>query len=154
MKEYKGKLLGTGLKIGIIVSRFNNFVTSKLLSGAIDTLERQGVNNSDIQVYWVPGAFEIPLTLKMVAQKKDLDGIICLSALIRGETPHFDFLSATVTKAINKISTSDNIPVSFGIITADTTEQAMNRAGLKNGNKGSESAMSLIEMINLKKEIE
>jgi len=154
MKEYKGKLLGTGLKIGIIVSRFNNFVTSKLLSGAIDTLERQGVNNSDIQVYWVPGAFEIPLTLKMVAQKKDLDGIICLSALIRGETSHFDFLSATVTKAINKISTSDNIPVSFGIITADTTEQAMNRAGLKNGNKGSESAMSLIEMINLKKEIE
>lgn len=149
---FEGKLLGEGQKIGIIVSRFNEFITNKLLSGCLDTLRRHGVSDDNIDIAWVPGAFEMPLTAqKMVL--RDYDAIICLGAVIRGATPHFEYVSNEVTKGIAQVGLNSGKPVIYGVITADTIEQAIERAGTKAGNKGADAALTAIEMINLFKEI-
>ena len=132
-----------------MVSRFNDFITEKLLSGALDALVRSGAKDSDIQVVKVPGSFEIPLVAKKVAKKKGLDAIICLGAVIRGATPHFDYISAEVSKGIAQVSLESEVPIIFGVITTDTIEQAIERAGTKAGNKGWSAAMAAVEMANL-----
>jgi 6,7-dimethyl-8-ribityllumazine synthase len=152
MKTYEGKLQAKGFKIGIVVSRFNQFITGKLLEGALDALKKLGAEDGDIAIYKVPGSFEIPLITKKLAQSKKFDGIACLGALIRGDTPHFDFLSAEVTKGLAQIAMEDGIPVSFGILTVETIEQGIERAGTKAGNKGWDAVFSLIETLNLIKE--
>ncbi len=153
-KEIAGNLNGTGLKVGVIVSRFNSLLTSKLLEGALDCLIRHQVDEKDMSVAFVPGAFEIPLTAnKMVASNK-YDVVLCLGAVIRGETPHFDFIANEATKGIAKVGMDSGIPVIYGIITADTLEQAIERAGTKAGNKGWDAAQAGIEMANLYKEID
>jgi len=152
-KCFEGALLGKGLKFGLIVSRFNDFITQKLLDGARDALLRHDVNEEDIEVAWVPGSFEIPLVAKKLAQTQRFDAIICLSALIRGATPHFEYIAAEVSKGVARISLESGLPVLFGIITADTLEQAIERAGTKMGNKGFDAAMSAIEMANLLRSI-
>lgn len=149
INAYEGKLVGNGKKFGIVVSRFNEFITSKLLSGAIDALTRHGVNESDIQIAWTPGSFEIPLIAKKMAESKKYNAIICLGAVIRGETPHFDYVAAEVSKGIAKISLDTGIPVIFGVLTTDTIDQAISRAGTKSGNKGFDAAVTAIEMANL-----
>lgn len=154
VKTIEGHLIGTGLKIGIVVSRFNEFITTKLLSGAEDALKRHGVNENDITVLWVPGAFEIPLTVKKLAEKNDFDAIIALGAIIRGGTPHFDYVCSEVSKGTANVSLQSGIPVIFGVITADTIEQAIERAGTKAGNKGWDAAVSAIEMGNLLRNFE
>lgn len=151
-KVYEGMLLGDGLKIGIVISRFNEFITNKLMGGAIDALIRHGVNEADIEVAWTPGAFEIPLAAKQMAAK-GYDAVICLGAVIRGATPHFDYVSAEVTKGVAQVGLSTGIPVIFGVLTTDSIEQAIERAGTKAGNKGFEAAVSAIEMANLLKNI-
>jgi len=151
METYEGKLQAKGLKIGIVVSRFNNFISERLLEGALDALTRLGAAEADISVYKVPGSFEVPFLVKKLARSKKLDGIICLGALIRGDTPHFDFLSAEVTKGIAQISMDEGIPCAFGILTVDTIEQGIERAGTKSGNKGWDAAFSVVEMLNLVK---
>ncbi|MEA1972293.1 MAG: 6,7-dimethyl-8-ribityllumazine synthase, partial [Candidatus Cloacimonadota bacterium] len=133
MKTYEGKLVGKGLKFAIVVARFNEFISSKLLGGAIDYLQRHNVEEENIEVAWVPGAFEIPLMAQMMAGKQKYDGIICLGAVIKGATPHFDFVSAEVSKGIAKVSLDTNIPISFGVITTNNIEQAIERAGTKVG---------------------
>ena len=148
-KVIEGKLLGEGKKFAIIVSRFNDFITDKLVGGALDALVRSGANADDVQIIKVPGAFEIPLAAKKIAQKKQVDAVVCLGAVIRGATPHFDYVSAEVTKGIAVVSMETEVPVIFGIITADTIEQAIERAGTKSGNKGWSAAMSAVEMANL-----
>ena len=152
-KQFEGMLLGKGLKFGLVVSRFNEFITKKLLEGAQDALLRHGVNEVDIEIAWVPGSFEIPLIAKKLAQSKRYDAVICLSAVIRGSTPHFDYIAAEVTKGVAKVSLETELPVIYGVITADTLEQAIERAGTKAGNKGFEAAVSAIEMANLLKSI-
>lgn len=152
VKVYEGKLVAEGVKIGLIVGRFNEFITSKLLSGAIDALERHGVENDNIEIAWVPGAFEIPLVAKKMAQK-DYDAVICLGAIIRGATPHFDYVAAEVSKGVAHVGLDHDKPVIFGVLTTDTIEQAIERAGTKAGNKGWEAAVTAIEMINLLKNI-
>jgi len=152
-KRFEGLLLGEKLRFGVVISRFNDFITVKLLEGAQDALIRHGVNEADIDIAWVPGSFEIPLTAKKMAQSKQYDAIICLGAVIRGGTPHFDYIAAEVSKGIAKVSLDDGLPVIFGIITADTLEQAIERAGTKMGNKGAEAAQHAIEMANLFKNI-
>lgn len=152
-KRFEGLLLGEKLRFGVVISRFNDFITVKLLEGAQDALIRHGVNEADIDIAWVPGSFEIPLTAKKMAQSKQYDAIICLGAVIRGGTPHFDYIAAEVSKGIAKVSLDDGLPVIFGIITADTLEQAIERAGTKMGNKGAEAAEHAIEMANLFKNI-
>jgi len=152
MQVYEGKLSGKGLKIGIVVSRFNEFITQKLLSGALDCLTRHEVDSNQIDVIWVPGAFEIPLAAKKAAQK-EYDAIICLGAVIRGATPHFDYVAAEVTKGVATVSLDAGKPVIFGVLTTDTIEQAIERAGTKAGNKGWEAALAAIEMANLFKKI-
>lgn len=152
VKTYQGKLLGQGLRIGIIVSRFNEFITSKLLSGALDMLYRHGVDDDLIEIAWVPGAFEIPLTAKKMVER-GYDGIICLGAVIRGATPHFEYISSEVTKGIAQVALEAGIPIIYGLITADTLEQAIERAGTKAGNKGADAALTVLEMINLFKEL-
>lgn len=152
MKVYEGKLIAKNLKFGIIVGRFNEFIGGKLLSGAIDALKRHGVNEDDIEITWVPGAYEIPLVAKKLAKLKKYDGIICLGAVIRGATPHFEYVSSEVTKGIASVSLETEIPVIFGVLTTDTIEQAIERAGTKAGNKGYEAAVTAIEMANLLKE--
>jgi 6,7-dimethyl-8-ribityllumazine synthase len=154
MKHYEGNLIGTGLKFAIVASRFNDFFTQKLLGGAIDALNRHGVNSEDIQVCWVPGAFEIPLAAQKLAKKGGVDAVICLGAVIRGSTPHFDYVSAEVSKGVAKVSLDTNLPVIFGVITTDTLEQAVERSGSKAGNKGWEAAVTAIEMANLTKSID
>jgi len=149
METYQGKLQAKGLKIGIIVSRFNQFISERLLEGALDALQKMGGEDSCISVYKVPGSFEVPLIAKKLARAKKFDGIICLGALIRGETPHFDFLSAEVTKGLAQISMDEGVPIAFGILTVDTIEQGIERAGTKAGNKGYDSAFSLVETISL-----
>jgi 6,7-dimethyl-8-ribityllumazine synthase len=149
METYQGKLQAKGLKIGIIVSRFNQFISERLLEGALDALQKLGGDESGISVYKVPGSFEVPLITKKLARAKKVDGIICLGAIIRGETPHFDFLSAEVTKGLAQVSMDEGIPVSFGILTVDTIEQGIERAGTKAGNKGYDAAFSLVETISL-----
>lgn len=153
MKILEGKLIAQGIKVGIVVGRFNEFIGSKLLSGAVDTLKRHGVADEDISVAWVPGAFEIPLAAKKMAKSGKYDAVICLGAVIRGATAHFEYVSAEVSKGIASVSLETEIPVAFGVLTVDTIEQAIERAGTKAGNKGSESAQAVIEMVNLFKEI-
>lgn len=153
MKILEGKLIAQGMKVGIIVGRFNEFIGSKLLSGAVDTLKRHGVEDDDISVAWVPGAFEIPLAAKKMAQSGNYDAVICLGAVIRGATAHFEYVSAEVSKGIASVGLETGVPVAFGVLTVDTIEQAIERAGTKAGNKGSEAAEAMIEMVNLFKEI-
>jgi 6,7-dimethyl-8-ribityllumazine synthase len=150
-KLYEGMLLGKGLKFGLVVSRFNEFITQKLLDGAQDALLRHGVNQEDIEIAWVPGSFEIPLIAKKLAQTKRYDAVICLGAVIRGGTPHFEYIAAEVTKGVAMVGLEVGMPVIYGIITADTLEQAIERAGTKMGNKGFEAATNAIEMANLVK---
>lgn len=152
-KRYVGKLIGEGLKFGVVVARFNEFITSKLLDGAQDTLTRHGVKEADIDVAWTPGSFEIPLIAKKMAESGRYDAIICLGAVIRGGTPHFDYIAAEVSKGIASVSLGTGLPVILGVITADTLEQAIERAGTKSGNYGSQAAVHAIEMANLGKAI-
>lgn len=152
MKTYEGKLQAKGFKIGIVVSRFNQFITGRLLDGALDALKKLGGEDADISIYKVPGSFEIPLVAKKLALSKKVDGIVCLGALIRGDTPHFDFLSAEVTKGLAQIAMEDGLPISFGILTVETIEQGIERAGTKAGNKGWDAVFSLIETLTLVKE--
>jgi 6,7-dimethyl-8-ribityllumazine synthase len=149
METYQGKLQAKGFKFGIVLSRFNSFISDRLLEGALDALSRLGALDTDISVYKVPGSFEIPVAVKKLARSKTVDGIICLGALIRGDTPHFDFLSAEVTKGIAQIAIDHEIPCAFGILTVDTIEQGIERAGTKSGNKGWDAAFSVVEMLNL-----
>lgn len=150
-KVFEGHLVGTGLKIGIVVGRFNEFISSKLLSGAQDALKRHGVSEEDIDVAWVPGAFEIPLAAKKMAETGNYDAVITLGAVIRGSTPHFDYVCSEVSKGVASLSLSTGVPVIFGVVTTDTIEQAIERAGTKAGNKGWDAATSAIEMANLNK---
>jgi 6,7-dimethyl-8-ribityllumazine synthase len=154
VKTYEGQLKGDGIKVGIVVGRFNEFISSKLLDGALDGLKRHGVAEENIELAWVPGSFEIPLTAQRMAASDKYDGIIALGAVIRGETPHFDYVSAEVSKGIAKVGLDEEKPVIFGVLTTDTIEQAISRAGTKSGNKGYDAAVSLIEMVNLFKEID
>lgn len=151
---YEGHLLGEGLSFGIVVSRFNSFVTEKLLAGAQDALKRHGVDLDEVDVFWTPGAFEIPGIAKRLAESGRYDAVICLGAVIRGATPHFDYVAAESAKGIANISSNTNIPVIYGVITTDTIEQALERAGIKAGNKGAEAAMAGIETVNLYKAVE
>ncbi len=153
MEIFEGKLISDGLKFGIIVGRFNEFIGGKLLSGALDALKRHGANEEDIDIVWVPGAFEIPLVAKKMAKTEKYDAVICLGAVIRGSTPHFDYVSNEVTKGIANVSLSTELPIVFGVLTTDTIEQAIERAGTKAGNKGYDAANTAIEMANLLKEI-
>ncbi len=152
-KNFEGQLLGKGLKFGLVVSRFNDFITSKLLEGAQDALLRHGVRQEDIDIARVPGAFEIPLIAQRMAQTKKYDAIVCLGAVIRGGTPHFEYVSAEVSKGVAKVSLDTGLPVTFGVLTTDTLEQAIERAGTKQGNKGFEAAVDAIEMASLLKGI-
>lgn len=149
MKTIEGKLIAKSQKYGIVVGRFNEFIGSKLLSGAIDTLVRHGVDQEAIDVIWVPGAYEMPLIAKKLAKSKQYDAILCLGAVIRGATAHFDYVSGEVAKGIASVSLETELPVIFGVLTTDTIEQAIERAGTKAGNKGSEAAATAIEMVNL-----
>lgn len=149
MKKIEANLLGKGLKVAIVASRFNEFITGKLIEGAEDALLRHGVEGDDITLYRVPGAFEIPMVAQKLAEKDDLDAVICLGAIIRGATPHFDFVAAEASKGIAQASIHTGKTVVFGIITADTLEQAIDRAGTKSGNKGYDAAVTAIEMANL-----
>ena len=152
MEVIEGKLIAEGLKIGIVVGRFNEFIVSKLLGGALDGLKRHGVDENNIDVAWVPGAFEIPLIAKKMAKNEKYDAIICLGAVIKGSTPHFDYVCAEVSKGIASVSLSSEKPVIFGVLTTDTIEQAIERAGTKAGNKGYDAAVTSIEMANLLKQ--
>lgn len=149
MDIFQGKLQAKGLKVGIVVSRFNQFISERLLEGALDALNKLGALESDVSIYKVPGSFEVPIIVKKLAKSKKVDGIICLGALIRGDTPHFDFLSAEITKGIAQISMDEGIPCSFGILTVETIEQGIERSGSKAGNKGWDAAFSLVETLNL-----
>lgn len=148
-KHYEGHLVGKGLKFGIVVGRFNEFITSKLLTGALDALHRHGVDEQDVEVAWVPGAFEIPMVARRMVGMNKYDAVICLGAVIRGATPHFDYVAAEVSKGIAKVGLDYGTPTIFGVITADTIEQAVERAGTKAGNKGWDAAVTAIEMANL-----
>jgi len=154
MKEYKGELISKGYKYALVVSRFNNFVTEKLQEGAVDALLRSGTKKDEIDILKVPGAFEIPLTAKRCASTGKYDAIICLGTVIRGETPHFDFVASEVTKGIAILNLEFSKPITYGIITADNTEQAIERAGNKMGNKGFSAAQAAIELLNLFKDAE
>ena len=148
-KVIEGNLIAKGKKFGIVASRFNDFITKELISGSIDTLVRHGADDKDIVVSWVPGAFEIPLVAQRLAKSKSYDAVICLGTVIRGATPHFDYIASEVAKGVARVSQDTGLPVTFGIITADTIEQAVERAGTKDGNKGRDAALSAIEMANL-----
>lgn len=152
MRTYEGNLIAKGLRFGIIAGRFNEFIGGKLISGAMDALKRHGVEESDIELMWVPGAFEIPLAAKKMAKSQKYDGVICLGAVIRGSTPHFDYVASEVSKGIANVSLDTEVPVIFGVLTTDTIEQAIERAGTKAGNKGYDAAITAIEMANLMKQ--
>jgi len=153
MRTVEGKLIGEGLKFALVVSRFNSFITERLLEGALDSLRRKGVRDEDLTVVRVPGAWEIPLVAKRLAQAKSYHAVICLGAVIRGATPHFDYVAAEVSKGIAQVTLDTGVPVSFGILTTDTLEQAVERAGSKAGNKGYAAAEAAIEMVNLLAEL-
>ncbi|NMM64214.1 6,7-dimethyl-8-ribityllumazine synthase [Clostridium sp. P21] len=153
MKIYEGKLSAETLKFGIVVGRFNEFIGSKLLSGALDCLKRHGASEDNIEISWVPGAFEIPLVAKKMSAMKKYDAVICLGAVIKGSTPHFDYVSSEVSKGVAHVSLEAEIPVIFSVLTTDNIEQAIERSGTKAGNKGWDGAMSAIEMANLMKEL-
>jgi 6,7-dimethyl-8-ribityllumazine synthase len=146
---YEGKISGQGKKFGVIVSRFNDFISDRLLNGALDALARHGTNDEDIDIVKVPGSFEIPLMAKKMAQRQKYDAIICLGAVIRGSTPHFEYVSSEVSKGIASVSLESGVPVIFGVITTDTLEQAIERAGSKSGNKGWSAAVAAMEMAHL-----
>ena len=151
---YEGNLNSTGLKFGIIVSRFNSFITTKLLDGALDAIKRHGGNLDEVDVVWIPGAFETPSIAKQLAESERYDALICIGAVIRGATPHFDYVAGESAKGIAQVSLQTGIPIIYGIITTDTIEQAIERAGTKAGNKGAEAAATAIEMANLRKQLE
>jgi 6,7-dimethyl-8-ribityllumazine synthase len=153
MKIYEGKLLAQGLRFGIIVSRFNDFICERLLGGSLDALKRSGGEEKNIDIFKVPGAFEIPLLAKKVANTGRYDAVICLGAVIRGATPHFDYVANEVTKGVASVSLEAGIPIAFGVLTTDTLEQAIERAGSKAGNKGWDAAVAAIEMANLIKQL-
>lgn len=153
MKIYEGKLVSEGMKIGIVIARFNEFITSKLLSGALDGLVRENVRKDDIEIAWVPGAFEIPLVASKMVKSNKYHAIICLGAVIRGNTDHYNYVCSEVSKGIAQIALESGTPVIFGVLTTDTIEQAIERSGTKSGNKGYECAHSAIEMVNLLREI-
>lgn len=153
MTVYEGNVVSKGIKIAIVAARFNEFITSKLLDGALDALKRHEVKDSDIDIAWVPGAFEIPLIAKKMACSGKYDAVICLGAVIRGATSHFDYVCAEVSKGIANVSLETGVPVIFGVLTTDSISQAIERAGTKSGNKGSECAQSAIEMVNLLHEL-
>lgn len=148
-KVIEGNLIASGARVGIVVSRFNEFITSKLLGACVDTLRRHGVNDEDIEVIWVPGAYEIPFVARKAAYSDHYDAVVCLGAVIRGATAHFDYVAGECAKGIAAVAADSGIPVIFGVLTTDTIEQAVERAGTKAGNKGGEAAVSAIEMINL-----
>ncbi len=149
VKNYEGMLTGEGLKFGLVVSRFNELISRKLLDGAMDALRRQGVKEEDIEIAWVPGAYEIPLVALKMAEANKYEAIICLGAILRGATPHFEYVATVANKGIAKVALKTGIPVINGIVTADNLEQAIERAGTKRGNKGFDAALSAIEMANL-----
>jgi len=151
---FEGNLVGTGLKVGIVVGRFNEFITGKLLDGALDALKRHGVNETDVDIAWVPGAFELPLIAQKMAFSKKYDAVVTLGTVIRGATPHFDYVCNEAAKGINATALASGIPVIFGVLTTDSIEQAIERAGTKAGNKGWDSATAAIEMANLCRNIE
>lgn len=153
IKEIKAELTGKGHRFGIVVSRFNEFITAKLLEGACDTLIRHGASENSIEAVWVPGAFEIPYVAQKMAKTKKYDAILCLGTVIRGSTPHFDYIANETAKGIAKVAMDSGIPCVFGVITADTLEQAIERAGTKDGNKGRDAALSAIELANLYEKI-
>ncbi len=148
-KVIEGNLIAKGKKFGVVISRFNDFITKDLFAGCLDTLIRHGADEKDVSVVWVPGAFEIPLAAQKLAKSKSYDAVICLGTVIRGSTPHFDYIASEVSKGIASVSLATGMPVIFGIITADTIERAIERAGTKEGNKGRDAAVSAIEMANL-----
>ena len=154
MRTYEGSMVANNMKVGIVAARFNEFITSKLLGGAMDGLVRHGVNQEDVQVAWVPGAYEIPLIAKKMAKSGKYDAVICLGAVIRGSTSHYDYVCAEVSKGIAHVSLESDIPVMFGVLTTDTIEQAIERAGTKAGNKGYDCALGAVEMVNLIRDIE
>jgi len=149
VKVIEGNLIAKGKKFAIIASRFNDFITKGLISGCTDALVRHGADEKDLTVAWVPGAFEIPAAAQIMAKSKEYDALICLGTIIRGSTPHFDYIAAEASKGVAKVSQDSAMPVIFGVITADTIEQAIERAGTKDGNKGADAAVSAIEMANL-----
>ena len=153
-KTFEGKLVAHGMKVGIVAARFNEFITSKLLSGAMDGLLRHEVREEDVHVAWVPGAFEIPVIAAKMARSGKYDAVICLGAVIRGSTSHYDYVCSEVSKGVAQVALNSDIPVMFGVLTTDTIEQAVERAGTKAGNKGSECAQGAIEMVNLIRELE
>jgi len=153
MKTFEGKLDAKGLKIGIVIARFNEFISGKLLAGCLDGLRRHGAEDKDIEVVWSPGAFEIPLLAKKMAMAKKYNAVICLGAVIRGATPHFDYVAAEVSKGVAQVSLETGQPVIFGVLTTENLEQAIERAGTKSGNKGFDAALAAIEMANLLKEL-
>ena len=153
MNILEGKVVAEGMKVGIVVARFNEFITSKLLSGAIDGLVRHDVNEDDVDVAWVPGAFEIPLVASKMAKSRKYDAVICLGAVIRGSTSHYDYVCNEVSKGIAAVSMENDIPVMFGVITTENIEQAIERSGSKAGNKGYECALGAIEMVNIIRKI-
>ena len=152
-KIIEGKIVAKGMKFGIVASRFNDFICGRLIEGAIDALMRAGAEEKDIAIYKVPGSFELPLTAKKLAKSTRFDAIICLGAIIRGATPHFEYISAEVSKGIASVGLETGVPVIFGVLTTDTIEQAIERAGTKSGNKGADAAMTAIEIVDLFKKI-
>ena len=149
MKSFEGKLDAKGLKFGIVIARFNEFISGKLLTGCLDGLRRHGADDENIDVTWSPGAFEIPLLAKKMASGKKYDAVICLGAVIRGATPHFDYVAAEVSKGVAQVGLETGLPIIFGVLTTDNLEQAIERAGTKGGNKGFDAALAAIEMVNL-----
>jgi len=153
MKVYEGRLNAEGLRIGIVVSRFNHLVTRELLAGALDRLRRLGTSEEDISVAWVPGGFEVPRAVRALGDSGEVDGVLALAAVVRGATPHFDYIAAELAKGLSKLNLELPVPVTFGILTCDTQDQALERAGGKLGNKGAQAAEALVELINLEKEL-
>jgi 6,7-dimethyl-8-ribityllumazine synthase len=153
MQKYEGQLIATGLKFGIVISRYNDFITTKLLDGALDCLNRHGCSEKDISIVWVPGVFEIASAAKLMAQSKKYDALICLGAVLKGETSHNEYIASESIKGAAKVNLDFDIPVAFGVITPDTLEQAIDRAGLRQGNKGWQAALTAIEMANLFKNL-
>jgi 6,7-dimethyl-8-ribityllumazine synthase (EC 2.5.1.9) len=153
MKQYEGKLIASGLKFGLVAARFNEFITNKLVGGSLDALRRHGASEDDMEIVWVPGAFEIPLVAQKMALTKRYDAVICLGAVIRGATPHFDYVSSEVSKGIANVGLQTGVPIIFGVLTTDNIEQAIERAGTKAGNKGFDAAVTAIELVNLLKQL-
>jgi 6,7-dimethyl-8-ribityllumazine synthase len=153
MKQYEGKLVASGLRFGLVAARFNEFITNKLVDGSLDALRRHGASEDDLEIVWVPGAFEIPLVAQKMALSKRYDAVICLGAVIRGATPHFDYISSEVSKGIANTGLQTGVPIIFGVLTTDNIEQAIERAGTKAGNKGFDAAVTAIELVNLLKQL-